>query len=86
MIRAGKPWGQHGITQAFNRVIEGAGLSGWTVYALRHYAITLWLRAGIPVHVVQRMAGHTNLRRRSGMCTISRRISRRLHERLVTYW
>ena len=61
MIRAGKPWGQHGIAQAFNRVMESAGLSGWSVYALRHYAITLWLRAGIPVHVVQRMAGHTNL-------------------------
>jgi site-specific recombinase XerD len=42
-------------------VIEAAGLSGWSVYALRHFAITLWLRAGIPVHVVQRMAGHTNL-------------------------
>lgn len=27
----------------------------------RHYAITSWLRAGIPVHVVQRMAGHVHL-------------------------
>jgi site-specific recombinase XerD len=31
------------------------------VYTLRHYAITTWLRKGIPVHVVQRMAGHRNL-------------------------
>lgn len=36
-------------------------MSGWSVYALRHYAITFWLRRGIPVHVVQKMAGHTNL-------------------------
>lgn len=31
------------------------------MFCLRHYVITSWLRAGIPVHVVQRMAGHTNL-------------------------
>jgi integrase len=34
---------------------------GLSVYSLRHYAITFWLRRGIPVHVVQKMAGHTNL-------------------------
>lgn len=32
-----------------------------SAYALRHYAITSWLRRGIPVHVVQKMAGHRNL-------------------------
>ena len=26
-----------------------------------HYAITSWLRRGIPIHVVQRMAGHKHL-------------------------
>jgi integrase len=57
----GGPWGQHGLDQAFGRVRDRAGLSGWSVYSLRHYAITLWLRKGIPVHVVQRMAGHSNL-------------------------
>ncbi len=31
------------------------------MYSLRHYAITAWLRRGIPVHVVQKMAGHRNL-------------------------
>ena len=76
MICAGKPWGQHGIAQAFNRVMEGAGLSGSSVYALRHYAIRHWLRAGIRVHVVQRMAGHTNLSTTRGTCTTSKRISR----------
>ncbi len=57
----GKPWGQSGIDSAFGRVAKRAGVEGWSVYCLRHYAITSWLRAGIPVHVVQRMAGHTNL-------------------------
>lgn len=57
----GQPWGQYGLDQAFTRVLQRAGLEGWSVYCLRHYAITLWLRRGIPVHVVQRMAGHKHL-------------------------
>ena len=57
----GKRWGQYGLDQAFERVRKRAGLEGWSVYCLRHYAITLWLRRGIPVHVVQRMAGHKHL-------------------------
>jgi hypothetical protein len=39
----------------------GLRLAGWSVYSLRHYAITNRLRLGIPVHVVQKMAGHRNL-------------------------
>jgi len=58
---AGKPWGQYGLDQAFGRVRDRAGLAGWSVYSLRHYAITMWLRRGVPVHVVQKMAGHRNL-------------------------
>lgn len=57
----GRPWSQGGLDQAFKRVRDRAGFSDWSVYCLRHYAITAWLRAGIPVHVVQRMAGHKNL-------------------------
>lgn len=57
----GEPWGQYGLDQAFERVRDRAGLAGWSVYSLRHYAITTWLRRGIPVHVVQKMAGHRNL-------------------------
>lgn len=55
------PWGQYGLTQAFERVRDRAGLTGWSVYSLRHFAITDWLRKGVPVHVVQKMAGHSNL-------------------------
>jgi integrase len=57
----GEPWGQYGLDQAFDRARNKAGLSGWSVYSLRHYAITSWLRRGIPVHVVQKMAGHKHL-------------------------
>jgi len=57
----GTPWKQNGLAQAFERVLKQGGLKGWSVYCLRHYAITSWLRAGIPVHVVQRMAGHVHL-------------------------
>ena len=57
----GKRWGQYGLDQAFERARKRAGLEGWSVYCLRHHAITFWLRRGIPVHVVQRMAGHKHL-------------------------
>lgn len=49
------------LHQAFSRATTRAEIDGFTVYSLRHYAITLWLRAGVPVHVVQRMAGHKHL-------------------------
>lgn len=61
LTRKGKPWGQYGLDRAFARVRDRAGFAGWSVYALRHYAITSWLRKGIPIHVVQKMAGHRNL-------------------------
>jgi site-specific recombinase XerD len=57
----GERWGQYGLDNAFEKVRDRAGLAGWSVYSLRHYAITTWLRRGIPVHVVQKMAGHRNL-------------------------
>lgn len=57
----GKPWSQYGLDQAFGRLARRTELAEWSVYSLRHYAITSWLRAGIPVHVVQRMAGHVHL-------------------------
>src|SRR5262249_49349830 len=61
LTAGGKPWGQYGLDRAFERVRDRAGFAGWSVYSLRHYAITTWLRKGIPVHVVQKMAGHKNL-------------------------
>ncbi|MFS8071503.1 MAG: tyrosine-type recombinase/integrase, partial [Byssovorax sp.] len=43
VTQAGETWGQSGLDQAFERVRDRAGLAGWSVYALRHYAITMWL-------------------------------------------
>lgn len=60
--RMGKPWGQSGMNHAFKSIAKKLGLpKTWTLYYLRHYAVTSWLRKGIPVHVVQKMAGHNNL-------------------------
>lgn len=60
--RGKKPWGQYGLSKAFKRIAAGLDMpQAWTLYYLRHYAITSWLRKGIRVHVVQRMAGHKHL-------------------------
>lgn len=60
--KLGKPWGQSGMNHAFKKIAKQLGMpKTWTLYYLRHYAITSWLRRGIPVHVVQKMAGHNNL-------------------------
>ncbi|MBI3200844.1 MAG: site-specific integrase [Myxococcales bacterium] len=61
LMRDGRPLSQSALNAAFARLVKRLGLRHWPVYALRHYAITAWLRAGVPVHVVQRMAGHRNL-------------------------
>jgi integrase len=59
---AGEPWGEWSPNQAFKRLCGRLKLpEAYTIYSLRHWAITSWLRAGIPVHVVQRMAGHKHL-------------------------
>ena len=69
-LRLGAVWSAHGrhpvsarlprctqAVKAFERVVERAGLGRSSVYALRHYAITLWLRAGV------RLSGGTVPRR-----------------------
>lgn len=61
LMRDGRPLTQSALNAAFARLVRRLGMRHWPVYSLRHYAITAWLRAGVPVHVVQRMAGHSNL-------------------------
>lgn len=61
LMRDGRPLTQSALNAAFARLVKRLELRHWPVYSLRHYAITAWLRAGVPVHVVQRMAGHSNL-------------------------
>lgn len=57
----GRPWSNTGLSQAFRRLRNQAKLAGWSLYSLRHFAITRWLRLGVPLHVVMKMAGHSNL-------------------------
>ena len=59
---AGQPWSEWAPNQAFKRLCRRLHLHReYTLYSLRHWAITSWLRAGIPIHVVQRMVGHKHL-------------------------
>jgi site-specific recombinase XerD len=57
----GTPWGDFGLNQAFKRAQKRAGLSGWSVYDLRHYFVTKLFRSGAPAPVVQKLAGHADL-------------------------
>jgi integrase len=61
ITRNGKPWGQSGLTQSFERAQERAELSGWSFHKLRHFFVTELCRRGAPTHVVQRLAGHADL-------------------------
>ena len=54
----GSPVHPERLTQYFDRVAVRLGVEGVTLHALRHFAISTWLRAGVPVLVVSRMAGH----------------------------
>jgi integrase len=54
----GSPVHPERLTQYFDRLANRQGLEGVTLHALRHFAISTWLRAGVPVLVVSRMAGH----------------------------
>jgi integrase len=56
-----KPWGQHGLLQAFRRATKRAGLDGWRFHDLRHYFVTSLFQAGAPANAVQALAGHASL-------------------------
>ena len=57
----GKPWGESGLNQAFQRAQERAGRSGWTFHDLRHFFVTELFRNGAPAPAVQLLAGHADL-------------------------
>lgn len=54
----GSPVHPERLTQYFDRVAVRLGVEGVTLHALRHFAFSTWLRAGVPVLVVSPMAGH----------------------------
>ena len=46
----------------FNPACDAAGLKGFRFHDLRHTAATLLMEAGAPLHAVQRILRHSNLR------------------------
>ena len=51
-----------------NPAITAAGLDGerWGFHALRHYAITSWIEANVPLPTVQYLAGHESIKTTQG--------------------
>lgn len=62
LTRRGTNWEDASLNREMKKIVKRLGLnSALTAYSLRHYAITSWLRALIPTHVVMVLAGHSNL-------------------------
>ncbi|GAC1556802.1 MAG: hypothetical protein NVS3B10_17080 [Polyangiales bacterium] len=59
--REGRPWCETGIAAALIRAQKRAGVSGWTLHALRHHFVTSLFRHAVGAPVVQRLAGHHSL-------------------------
>lgn len=57
----GKPWGESGLNQAFQRAQERAGRTGWTFHDLRHFFVTELFRNGAGAAAIQQLAGHADL-------------------------
>ena len=57
----GKPWGENGLNQAFQRAQERAKRTGWTFHDLRHFFVTELFRNGAGAAAIQQLAGHADL-------------------------
>jgi len=57
----GKPWGESGLNQAFQRAQERAGRTGWAFHDLRHFFVSELFRSGAGAVAVQRLVGHADL-------------------------
>jgi integrase len=62
LTAVGKPWGESGLNQSFQRARDRAGLDTWSFHDLRHFFVSELLRRGAPVHVVQALARHSDLK------------------------
>lgn len=59
----GEPWGEFSLRKAFLGARARAGLSDeWRLHDLRHFFVTTLFRSGAPAPVVQRLAGHSDLK------------------------
>jgi len=59
-MRNGVPFTCRWAGELLASTFEAAGVKGGA-HALRHTMVTEALEAGVPVHVVQRMAGHSTV-------------------------
>jgi integrase len=66
----GKPWGDHGLRQMFERAQKRAGLEGWTFHSLRHGFATTLFRRGAAAPVVQKLLGHADLKTTQIYCDL----------------
>ena len=57
----GKPWGENGLNQAFQRAMARAGRTGWSFHDLRHFFVTELFRNRAPAVAVQQLVGHADL-------------------------
>jgi integrase len=61
LTRAGRPWGESGLNQAFKRALERSGRDGWTFHDLRHFFVSELFRAGVSAEAIRILAGHADL-------------------------
>jgi len=57
----GTPLDPSNVRSAFAQLCQRAALGHWTIHELRHTAASLMLSAGVPLHVVSDVVGHSSI-------------------------
>jgi integrase len=57
----GTPLDPSNVRSAFAQLCQRAALGHWTIHELRHTAASLMLSAGVPLHVVSDVLGHSSI-------------------------
>lgn len=69
--RDGKPITPNAVYQMMRRVAKSAGVEGrFNPHAFRHAAIKRWIDSGMPLKVVQELAGHDQIETTMGMYAV----------------
>ena len=66
----GKPWGESGLNQAFQRAMLRARRDGLSFHDLRHFFVSELFRKRAAAPAVQRLAGHANLATTQGYADV----------------
>jgi len=66
----GKPWGESGLNQAFQRAVRRAKRDGLSFHDLRHFFVSELFRKRAAAPAVQRLAGHANLATTQGYADV----------------